>query len=59
MITNFKPKKTDDREYDGLMDDYAPKKYSFREHVAMGGKLVLVIGFVFGLMWLLNAIAAK
>lgn len=52
-------KRTNDPEYVALLDDYAPKKYSLREHVAMGGKVILVIVLLFGLLWLLNAIAAK
>lgn len=40
-------------------DDYAPKKYSAREHVAMEAKVILVLGLLFGLLWLLDAIAAK
>ena len=35
------------------MRDYAPKKYSALEHTVMGAKVFLVIGAVFGLLWLL------
>lgn len=52
-------KRTDDPPADPSADAYAPKKYSPREHAAMGAKVILVVGFLFGLLWLLDAIAAK
>lgn len=58
-MANPKLKRTDDTEYVTLLDDFAPKTYSLWEHLAMGGKLILVIGFLGGLLWLLNAITAK
>lgn len=58
-MANFKLKRTDDSEYEDFSDAYAPKRYSLREHIAMGGKLILVIGLLFGLLWLLNAVATK
>lgn len=56
---NSKLKRTEDPEYEEFVEDYAPKRYSLRENVAMGGKLFLVIGLLLGLLCLLNAIAAK
>jgi hypothetical protein len=60
-ISMAKPqlKRTDDPEAMPSSDDYAPKKYSAREDVAMGAKVILVLGLLFGLLWLLDAIAAK
>jgi hypothetical protein len=52
-------KRTDNPEAVASLDDYAPKKYSAREHVAMGAKVFLVLGLLFGLLWLLGAMAAK
>jgi hypothetical protein len=37
---------------------HAPKVYSAREHAAMGMKIVLVTGFLFGLLWLLDAMVS-
>ena len=40
-------------------DDYAPKKYSAREHAAMGLKIFLIVGVLFGLLWLVNALTGQ
>jgi hypothetical protein len=38
------------------MADFAPKKYTRREHAVLGLKIVLTIGFWFGLLWRLSTI---
>lgn len=40
-------------------DDYAPKQYSAREHAATGLKIFLVVGFLFGLLWLVDALKGQ
>ncbi len=52
-------KRTDDPEPMPSSDEYAPKKYSARQHAAMGTKVILVFGLLFGLLWLLDAITSK
>ena len=41
------------------MTDYAPKKYSVREHAAMGLKIFLIIGVLFGFLWVVNLLKAQ
>ncbi|MEO8341688.1 MAG: hypothetical protein ABI604_18625 [Nitrospirota bacterium] len=52
-------KRTDDPPDMPSSGGYAPKKYSAREQAAMGAKITLVAGSLFGLLWLLNAITVK
>ncbi len=49
-------KRTDDVPGVDTTDDYAPKKYSAREHAAMGLKIFLIVGLFFGLLWLVDAL---
>jgi hypothetical protein len=39
--------------------DFAPKKYTRREHAVLGLKIFLVIGFLFGLLWFLSTMKAQ
>ena len=39
--------------------DFAPKKYTRREHAVLGLKTFLVIGFLFGLLWFLSTMKAQ
>ena len=39
-------------------NDYAPKEYSLREQAWMGLKIFLIIGALFGFLWLVNAAKA-
>jgi hypothetical protein len=41
------------------LEDYTPKRYSGREYVSMGAKIILVISFLLGLLWLFDAMAAN
>ena len=41
------------------MADFAPKKYTRREHAVLGLKIFLIIGFLLGLLWILSAIKAQ
>jgi hypothetical protein len=52
-------KKNDDVAGVGPTDDYAAKKYSAREHAAMGLKIFLIVGLLFGLLWLVDALKAQ
>jgi hypothetical protein len=40
-------------------DNYAPKKYSAREHALMGFKIFLVVGFLFGLLWWVDTLQGQ
>jgi hypothetical protein len=40
-------------------NDYAPKRYSVREHAWMGLKIFLIIGALFGFLWLVTAAKAQ
>ncbi len=52
-------KRTEDPPAIAASDKYAPKQYSAAEHAAMGAKIVLVVGLLFGLLWLLDVMVAK
>ncbi len=52
-------KRTDDAPGVPPTDDYAPKTYSAREHAAMGLKIFLVVGALFGLLWLVDALKGQ
>ena len=52
-------KRTDAFQASSPSDDYAPKKYSAKEHAAMGAKALFLICALFVLLWGLNAIAVK
>ena len=41
------------------MADFAPKKYTRREHAVLGLKIFLIIGFLFGLLCFLSTIRAQ
>lgn len=32
--------------------DYTPKKYSLKEQLLYGAKLTIIVGIIFGLIWL-------
>jgi hypothetical protein len=49
----------DDAPDASLMNDYAPKKYSVREHAVMGLKIFLIIGVLFGFLWVVNLLKAE
>lgn len=51
--------RTDDLPAAPARDDYAPKKYSAREHALMGAKILLVVGLLFGLLWLVDALKGQ
>lgn len=40
-------------------DKYAPRKYSFRETVAMSAKVIGIVGLLLGLLWLVSEMTAK
>jgi hypothetical protein len=40
-------------------DDYTPKKYSVREHAVMGLKIFLMIGLLFGFLWLVSLLKGQ
>ncbi len=52
-------KRTDDVPALAPTDDYAPKKYSAREHAAMGLKIFLIVSVLFGLLWLVDALKGQ
>ncbi len=52
-------KRTEDLPDVPTNEDYAPRTYTAREHAVMGVKVVLFVGLLLGLLWLLDAIAAK
>ncbi len=52
-------KRTDDLPAPPETEDYAPKKYSVQEHALMGVKISLVVGFLFGLLWLVDALKGQ
>jgi hypothetical protein len=41
------------------MNDYAPKKYSVREHALMGLKIFTIIGVLFGFLWVVNLLKVQ
>ncbi len=49
-------KRTDDVPDVSSTDAYAPRQYSAREHAAMGLKVFLIVGLLFGLLWLVDAL---
>ncbi len=49
-------KKNDDPPPTSFTDDYAPKKYSAREHMMMGLKIFVTLGILLGLLWLVDAV---
>jgi len=49
----------DDAPDTSLMNDYAPKKYSVREHAVMGLKIFLIIGVLFAFLWVVNLLKAE
>ena len=49
----------DDTPDASSMNDYAPKKYSVREHAVMGFKIFVIIGVLFGFLWLVNLLKVQ
>ncbi len=52
-------KKTDAVPDVSSTDAYAPKRYSAREYAAMGLKMFLIVGLLFGLLWLFDALKGQ
>ena len=50
---------SDDAPDASSMNDYAPKKYSVREHAVMGFKIFLIIGVLFGFLWVVNLLKVQ
>ena len=40
-------------------NDYAPRKYSVREHAVMGLKIFLIGGLLFGSLWVVSLLKAQ
>ena len=59
LIPKPQLKRTDDIPGVCPTDDYAPKKYSAREHAAIGLKIFLTVGLLFGLLWLIDALKGQ
>ena len=61
FISMSKPKlnRTEDLPATPSADNYAPREYSAREHAAIGAKIILVVGLLFGFLWLVDAMASK
>jgi hypothetical protein len=49
----------DDARDASSTDDYAPKKYSVREHAVMRFKIFLIIGLLFGFLWLVDLLKVQ
>jgi hypothetical protein len=39
--------------------DFAPKKYTRREHTVLGLKIFLITGLLFGLLWFLSTVKGQ